>query len=124
MLLILGATGMFGSRVLRETAARGAPVRALVHSPERAAGLAASMSQSATSRNRTASETRLPASRQSSSCPRCATASRCSDADIVTDTYRELAGEEPTRLAQWLALNGQAFERPEPEQQAPQTTTT
>lgn len=32
MILILGATGMFGSRVLRETAARGAPVRALVHS--------------------------------------------------------------------------------------------
>jgi len=36
MVLILGATGMFGSRVLRETAARGAPVRALVHSPARA----------------------------------------------------------------------------------------
>jgi len=36
MVLILGATGMFGNRVLRETAARGAPVRALVHSPARA----------------------------------------------------------------------------------------
>jgi uncharacterized protein YbjT (DUF2867 family) len=36
MVLILGATGMFGSRVLGETAARGAPVRALVHSPARA----------------------------------------------------------------------------------------
>ncbi len=36
MVLILGATGMFGGRVLRETATRGAPVRALVHSPARA----------------------------------------------------------------------------------------
>lgn len=36
MILILGATGMFGSRVLSETAARGASVRALVHSPARA----------------------------------------------------------------------------------------
>jgi NAD(P)H dehydrogenase (quinone) len=36
MVLVLGATGMFGSRVLSETAARGAPVRALVHSPARA----------------------------------------------------------------------------------------
>jgi len=36
MVLILGATGMFGSRVLRETAARGTPTRALVHSPGRA----------------------------------------------------------------------------------------
>jgi NAD(P)H dehydrogenase (quinone) len=36
MVLVLGATGMFGSRVLRETAARGAPVRALVHSGARA----------------------------------------------------------------------------------------
>lgn len=32
MILIIGATGMFGSRVLKETAARGAPVRALAHS--------------------------------------------------------------------------------------------
>ncbi|HWR86517.1 MAG TPA: NmrA family NAD(P)-binding protein [Rhodoglobus sp.] len=31
MILITGATGMFGSRVLRETVARGAQVRALVH---------------------------------------------------------------------------------------------
>jgi NAD(P)H dehydrogenase (quinone) len=36
MVSILGATGMFGSRVLREIAARGVPVRALVHSPARA----------------------------------------------------------------------------------------
>ena len=33
MILITGATGMFGSRVLRETMARQAEVRALVHSP-------------------------------------------------------------------------------------------
>jgi NAD(P)H dehydrogenase (quinone) len=39
MILILGATGMFGSRVLRETAARGARVRALVHSAARATEL-------------------------------------------------------------------------------------
>jgi uncharacterized protein YbjT (DUF2867 family) len=39
MVLILGATGMFGSRVLRETAARGARVRALVRSASRAADL-------------------------------------------------------------------------------------
>lgn len=32
MILVLGATGMFGSRVVRETAALGAPVRALAHS--------------------------------------------------------------------------------------------
>lgn len=32
MILIIGATGMFGSRVLRETACREAPVRALAHS--------------------------------------------------------------------------------------------
>lgn len=32
MILIMGASGMFGSRVLRETAARGASVRALAHS--------------------------------------------------------------------------------------------
>ena len=36
MVLVVGATGMFGSRVLGETAARGAPVRALVHSAARA----------------------------------------------------------------------------------------
>ncbi len=39
MVLILGATGMFGSRVLKETASRGANVRALVHSPQRASEL-------------------------------------------------------------------------------------
>ena len=33
MILITGATGMFGSRVLRETLARQVEVRALVHSP-------------------------------------------------------------------------------------------
>lgn len=32
MILVTGATGMFGSRVVRETGARGAQVRALVHS--------------------------------------------------------------------------------------------
>jgi uncharacterized protein YbjT (DUF2867 family) len=37
MVLITGATGMFGSRVLRETAARGVPVRALAHSAKSAA---------------------------------------------------------------------------------------
>jgi len=36
MILITGATGMFGSRVLRETLARGTEVRALVHSPANA----------------------------------------------------------------------------------------
>jgi uncharacterized protein YbjT (DUF2867 family) len=36
MLLVTGATGMFGSRVARQSAARGARVRALVHSPEKA----------------------------------------------------------------------------------------
>ena len=36
MILITGATGMFGSRVLRETLARQAEVRALVHSPANA----------------------------------------------------------------------------------------
>jgi uncharacterized protein YbjT (DUF2867 family) len=35
MILITGATGMFGSRVLRETLARQAEVRALAHSPAR-----------------------------------------------------------------------------------------
>ncbi len=39
MILVIGATGMFGSRVLRETAARGAPVRALVRSEARAVDL-------------------------------------------------------------------------------------
>ncbi len=36
MLLVTGATGMFGSRVVRESAARGAHVRALVHSEAKA----------------------------------------------------------------------------------------
>jgi uncharacterized protein YbjT (DUF2867 family) len=36
MILVTGATGMFGSRVVRETLARGAKVRGLVHSPARA----------------------------------------------------------------------------------------
>jgi uncharacterized protein YbjT (DUF2867 family) len=39
MILITGATGMFGSRVVRETLARGAKVRALVHSPAKAGQL-------------------------------------------------------------------------------------
>lgn len=39
MILVTGATGMFGSRTVRELAARGAPVRALVRSAERARGL-------------------------------------------------------------------------------------
>jgi len=36
MILVTGATGMFGSRVLRETLARQAEARALVHSPANA----------------------------------------------------------------------------------------
>jgi uncharacterized protein YbjT (DUF2867 family) len=39
---------------------------------------------------------------------------RRGDADIVTDTYRELTGQEPTSLAQWLQLNRDAFEASEP----------
>jgi uncharacterized protein YbjT (DUF2867 family) len=39
MLLVTGASGMFGSRVARGSAARGARVRALVHSPEKARAL-------------------------------------------------------------------------------------
>lgn len=39
MILIIGATGMFGSRVLRETAATGAGVRALVRSQARTQAL-------------------------------------------------------------------------------------
>jgi uncharacterized protein YbjT (DUF2867 family) len=41
MILITGATGMFGSRVLRETVARRAEVRALAHSPASARQLRA-----------------------------------------------------------------------------------
>jgi uncharacterized protein YbjT (DUF2867 family) len=41
MILVTGATGMFGSRVVRETLARGAEVRALVHSPAKAGQLSA-----------------------------------------------------------------------------------
>lgn len=41
VLLVTGATGMFGSRVARECAARGAKVRGLLHSPEKGASLAA-----------------------------------------------------------------------------------
>jgi NAD(P)H dehydrogenase (quinone) len=37
VILVTGATGMFGSRVLRESVARGAEVRGLVHSPGRTA---------------------------------------------------------------------------------------
>ena len=39
MVLVVGATGMFGSRVLEATTARGAPVRALVHSDASARAL-------------------------------------------------------------------------------------
>lgn len=42
MILIIGATGMSGSRVLKETAARDAPVRALAHSADTADRLRAS----------------------------------------------------------------------------------
>jgi NmrA-like family protein len=35
MILVTGATGMFGGRVLRESVVRGAHVRGLVHSPGR-----------------------------------------------------------------------------------------
>jgi len=41
MILVTGATGMFGSRVAREVAARGLPVRGLVRSESRAAALPA-----------------------------------------------------------------------------------
>jgi uncharacterized protein YbjT (DUF2867 family) len=40
VILVTGATGMFGSRVARESAARGAKVRGLVHSSEKAGELA------------------------------------------------------------------------------------
>jgi len=36
MILVTGATGMFGSRIVRELAARHAPVRAMVRDPARA----------------------------------------------------------------------------------------
>lgn len=36
------------------------------------------------------------------------------DADIVTDTCRELTGRAPTTLAEWLACNRGAFETSEP----------
>lgn len=41
MILVTGATGMFGSGVVRELAARGARVRALTHSPAKVAALGA-----------------------------------------------------------------------------------
>ena len=31
------------------------------------------------------------------------------DADLVTDTYRDLTGEAPTALSDWLAANRDAF---------------
>ncbi|HUG36625.1 MAG TPA: SDR family oxidoreductase [Candidatus Limnocylindrales bacterium] len=40
MILVTGATGLVGGAVVRELAARGVPVRALVRSPEKAAALA------------------------------------------------------------------------------------
>jgi uncharacterized protein YbjT (DUF2867 family) len=40
VILVTGATGMFGSRVAREAAARGAKVRGLLHSPGKGAKLA------------------------------------------------------------------------------------
>lgn len=39
MILVTGATGMFGSGVMRELTLRGAQVRALTHSPEKLAAL-------------------------------------------------------------------------------------
>ncbi len=36
------------------------------------------------------------------------------DADLVTDTYRELTGEEPTSLSEWIAVHRQAFSPAEP----------
>src|SRR6476620_4289374 len=41
MILVTGATGANGSEVVRRLAARNLPVRAMVRSPARAAGLAA-----------------------------------------------------------------------------------
>lgn len=41
MILVTGATGMFGSGVVRELTTRGAHVRALTHSPEKLASLGA-----------------------------------------------------------------------------------
>jgi uncharacterized protein YbjT (DUF2867 family) len=35
---------------------------------------------------------------------------RRGDADLVTNTYRELTGQEPTSLAHWLALHRAAFD--------------
>ena len=39
MILVTGANGTVGSEVIRALVARGAPVRALVRAPEKAAGL-------------------------------------------------------------------------------------
>src|SRR5262245_31012928 len=40
MILVTGATGLVGGAVVRQLAARGVPVRALVRNPEKAAALA------------------------------------------------------------------------------------
>ena len=34
------------------------------------------------------------------------------DANLVTGTYHELTGQAPTSLAEWVALNREAFEAP------------
>jgi NAD(P)H dehydrogenase (quinone) len=46
------------------------------------------------------------------------------DANLVTGTYRELTGQAPTSLADWVALNREAFEVPasEPDVAARSTT--
>lgn len=35
------------------------------------------------------------------------------DADLITDTYRELTGEEPTSLADWVVANSSSFDAPD-----------
>lgn len=46
------------------------------------------------------------------------------DANLVTDTYRELTGHAPTSLAEWVALNRGTFEAPASESRMTATSTT
>jgi hypothetical protein len=43
---------------------------------------------------------------------------RRGDANLVTDTYRELTGQAPTSLAEWVAFNRGAFDGSVPEPDA------
>jgi hypothetical protein len=45
------------------------------------------------------------------------------DAELVTDTYRELTGAAPTSVEQWVALNQAAFEGPTTRPQPTATST-